>query len=47
MRLSLIVGLLTLAGKVAAWFMTGSAAILADAAESAVHARERYTGLPL
>jgi cation diffusion facilitator family transporter len=37
MRLSLIVGVVMLTGKVAAWFMTGSTAILADAAESVVH----------
>lgn len=37
MRLSLIVGVAMLAGKVTAWIMTGSTAILADAAESVVH----------
>lgn len=37
MRLSLIVGILMLAGKVAAYWITGSAAILSDAAESIIH----------
>lgn len=37
MRLSLIVGVLMLLGKMAAYLMTGSAAILSDAAESVVH----------
>lgn len=37
MHLSLAVGLLMLAGKTAAYFMTGSAAILSDFAESVVH----------
>jgi len=37
MRLSLLVGVLMLGGKVAAYFLTGSAAILSDAAESVVH----------
>lgn len=37
MRLSLAVGLLMLAGKVGAYVITGSTAILADAAESVVH----------
>jgi cation diffusion facilitator family transporter len=37
MRLSLIVGVVMLAGKVTAWILTGSTAILADAAESVVH----------
>jgi len=37
MRLSLGVGVLMLAGKSAAYFMTGSAAILSDFAESVVH----------
>jgi len=37
MRLSLVVGLVMLAGKVTAYFMTHSAAILSDAAESVVH----------
>jgi len=37
MRLSLVVGLLMLAGKLTAYFMTHSAAILSDAAESVVH----------
>jgi cation diffusion facilitator family transporter len=37
MGLSLIFGVLMLAGKVGAWFITGSTAILADAAESVVH----------
>ena len=37
MALSLAVGLLMLAGKSSAWWLTGSAAILSDAAESVVH----------
>ena len=37
MRMSLAVGVLMLVGKTAAYFMTGSAAILADFAESVVH----------
>ncbi len=37
MRLSLAVGVLMLAGKTAAYLMTGSAAILSDFAESVVH----------
>ena len=37
MRLSLAVGILMLAGKVAAYLLTGSLAILADATESVVH----------
>jgi len=37
MRLSLFVGLLMLLGKLTAYFMTHSAAILSDAAESVVH----------
>ena len=37
MRLSLAVGLLMLVGKTAAYYMTGSAAILSDFAESVVH----------
>ena len=37
MRLSLLVGVVMLAGKVTAYFVTGSTAILADAAESVVH----------
>ncbi len=37
MNLSLAVGLLMLVGKVAAWLLTGSAAILSDAAESVIH----------
>lgn len=37
MRLSLIVGVLMLGGKVGAYLLTGSAAILSDAAESVVH----------
>jgi Co/Zn/Cd efflux system component len=37
MRISLIVGLVMLAGKVTAYWMTHSAAILSDAAESVVH----------
>lgn len=37
MRLSLIFGLVMLAGKTAAYFMTHSAAIFSDAAESIIH----------
>jgi cation diffusion facilitator family transporter len=37
MRLSLMVGVVMLLGKTAAYFMTGSAAILSDFAESVVH----------
>lgn len=37
MRLSLAFGLLMLAGKMVAYLMTGSAAILSDAAESVIH----------
>jgi cation diffusion facilitator family transporter len=37
MRLSLAVGFLMLLGKAAAWWITGSAAILSDAAESVIH----------
>lgn len=37
MRLSLVFGLLMLVGKATAYFMTHSAAILSDAAESVVH----------
>ncbi len=37
MRLSLLVGILMLAGKITAYTITGSAAILTDAAESVVH----------
>lgn len=37
MKLSLAVGLLMLAGKGTAWWITGSAAILSDAMESVVH----------
>jgi cation diffusion facilitator family transporter len=37
MRLSLIFGFVMLAGKGAAYFLTGSAAILSDAAESVIH----------
>jgi cation diffusion facilitator family transporter len=37
MRLSLAFGVLMLAGKMAAYLMTGSAAILSDAAESVIH----------
>ncbi len=37
MQLSLLFGLLMLAGKTTAYFLTGSSAILADAAESIVH----------
>lgn len=37
MRLSLFVGILMLAGKMAAYLVTGSSAIFSDAAESVVH----------
>lgn len=37
MKLSLAVGVLMLAGKLTAYYLTGSAAILSDAAESVVH----------
>jgi divalent metal cation (Fe/Co/Zn/Cd) transporter len=37
MGLSLIVGVLMLAGKTTAYFLTGSSAIFSDAAESVVH----------
>ena len=37
MRISLIVGVLMLAGKMTAYLLTGSAAIFSDAAESVVH----------
>jgi len=37
MRLSLVVGVAMLAGKVGAYVLTGSAAILSDAAESVIH----------
>jgi cation diffusion facilitator family transporter len=37
MRLSLVVGVAMLVGKVAAYVITGSAAILSDAAESVIH----------
>ena len=37
MRLSLAFGLLMLLGKITAYFMTGSAAIFSDAAESVIH----------
>jgi cation diffusion facilitator family transporter len=37
MTLSLLVGVLMLVGKLGAYFYTGSAAILADAAESVIH----------
>lgn len=37
MRLSVSVGVLMLAGKMAAWWFTGSAAIMSDAVESVVH----------
>jgi cation diffusion facilitator family transporter len=37
MRLSVAAGVLMLIGKVAAWWITGSAAILSDAVESVVH----------
>ncbi len=37
MRLSLVFGVAMMAGKVAAYLLTGSAAILSDAAESVIH----------
>jgi cation diffusion facilitator family transporter len=37
MRLSLLVGVLMLTGKMTAYLLTGSAAIFSDAAESVVH----------
>jgi cation diffusion facilitator family transporter len=37
MRLSLIFGVVMLVGKVGAYLLTGSAAILSDAAESVIH----------
>src|SRR3990172_475924 len=37
MRLSLVFGVLMLLGKTTAYFVTGSAAILSDAAESVIH----------
>lgn len=37
MRASVVVGVLMLAGKMLAWWLTGSAAIFSDAAESVVH----------
>ncbi len=37
MRISLAFGLLMLVGKTTAYFITGSAAILSDAAESVIH----------
>jgi divalent metal cation (Fe/Co/Zn/Cd) transporter len=37
MRISLVVGVLMLAGKMAAFLVTGSLAIFSDAAESVVH----------
>jgi cation diffusion facilitator family transporter len=37
MRLSVAAGVLMLIGKMAAWWITGSAAILSDAVESVVH----------
>lgn len=37
MNLSFAIGLLMLVGKVIAWLLTGSAAILSDAAESVIH----------
>ena len=37
MRISLVVGVLMLAGKMTAWGLTGSSAIFSDAAESVVH----------
>jgi divalent metal cation (Fe/Co/Zn/Cd) transporter len=37
MSLSLVIGVMMLVGKTAAYFMTGSAAILSDFAESVVH----------
>ena len=37
MRISLAFGVLMLVSKMTAYFMTGSAAILSDAAESVIH----------
>ena len=37
MRASVVIGVLMLGAKVSAWWLTGSAAILSDAAESVVH----------
>ena len=37
MRLSLVVGVLMLTGKMTAYLLTGSSAIFSDAAESVVH----------
>ena len=37
MRLSLVVGVLMLAGKMTAYLLTDSAAVFSDAAESVVH----------
>ena len=37
MRISLAFGVVMLVGKMAAYFMTGSAAIMSDAAESVIH----------
>jgi cation diffusion facilitator family transporter len=37
MQLSVAIGILMLVGKMAAWWITGSAAILSDAVESVVH----------
>ena len=37
MKLSLVFGVLMLAGKTTAYFLTGSSAIMADAAKSVVH----------
>ena len=37
MRLSLVMGILMMLGKTAAWLLTGSTAILSDAAESVIH----------
>ena len=37
MRLSLLVGVLMLTGKMTAYLLTGSSAIFSDAAESVVH----------
>ena len=42
MRLSLGVGFFMLASKIVAYWLTGSAAILSDAAESVVHMRRCF-----
>jgi hypothetical protein len=46
MRLSLIFGVAMLIGKTAAYFMTHSAAIFSDAAESVIHVRKPGDRMP-